>query len=288
MPAPINYDAWSLESSIQDTKTIPYRWICSIIVHYPEKVVINPDEDSGQTWYGTGTLITDRHVLTAAHVISGMKRLRGHWFSVRPELIEVIPGRNDDALNPRPFRTWTASRPMVNSTFLRYHHNSTLRAPYDYALIELKKAIGRKKFLKPGQGGRFRPLGWWSNSYGSYIRPVSGSFRNDLRRRKVNVAGYPLSRDRRGTPAGILVHDFDSVIDVLKKQFTFAANTSKGQSGGPVWIYDKNTARRYLVGIISGDERFGLHDVGVLITPSMIDQFVRWGVPRNWMSIATN
>jgi V8-like Glu-specific endopeptidase len=289
-----SYQALNFEySNISNTLDPPWRWICSIEIRFPERVGFFSDDVPRDTVFGTGTLITRRHVLTSAHILRRFQfrsgKLQLH-LPKQPSQITVIPGRNDDRmLNPAPFGRHKEARHFIPGSF-RNSENSYKGAPHDYAIIELERPIGDMTF-------RRKKLGWWSSSYNSHIAPIDGASRTLLENRKVNVAGYPGDKDPgdmiRDTPAGYLYHDFDKVQDAFRREngalvslVTYDAYASPGQSGGPVWTKDKVTGHRYLVAVHRGKNPRGENE-GVLITPQVIKQLDNWGVKREWLSIKT-
>jgi len=276
---------------VDDILSTPWRWICSIQVDFPEEVFHFPGGDAKDVTFGSGILITPRHVLTNAHLLVGFKIARQHKFIVHPTKIMVAPGRDARRLNPRPYGNYRAVSHHVAPQY-RATDSETLSAPFDYAVLELNRDVGNRSFTKIN--GR---LGWWGQAHNSYIRAADSSFRQLLAKRKVNVAGYPNRGDveftTNSTPAGIQYYDFDRVVDASPRinnqvaaVIRYAAMAGNGQSGGPVWIKEKSNGRRYLVAIHRARESVSNADrEGVLITPSLIQQLYSWGVPRNLLSV---
>jgi Trypsin. len=278
---------------VDDVLSTPWRWICSIQVEYPEDVLHSPSGVPRDVTFGSGVLITPRHVLTNAHLIVGYKTVRQHKFIVHPKKITVSPGRDDRRLNSRPYGNYNVISRHVAPQYSATNSES-LSAPFDYAVLELNRDVGNRSFLKID--GR---LGWWGQAHNSYIRSVDSNFRQVLASRKVNVAGYPNKGDveftMNSTPAGIQHYDFDSVVDAFPRMqgqlvsvIRYAAMAGDGQSGGPVWIKEKSNGRRYLVAIHQARETLSnSHRQGVLITPSLIQQLYSWGIPRNLLSVVS-
>ncbi|MBA3572705.1 MAG: hypothetical protein H0W34_12225 [Pyrinomonadaceae bacterium] len=195
------------QDRVDDTRGTPWRWICSIRVDFPEQVIRFANDTPATSTFGTGLLVTPRHVLTSAHLFHALEKRGGHFFVVPPKEITVVPGRDDERVNPRPFRSYRGQLLGIPQKFreLAYRRAS---APFDYAALRLNKAVGDKTFLKLDK----RRLGWWGKAYDYYMRPVAGNFRQDLEDRKVNVAGYPSEGDSisddYSTPSGIQHHGF--------------------------------------------------------------------------------
>ncbi len=281
---------------VPNTLDIPFRWICSIQATYEEKIFKTADAtSSGDTVFSSGILISPRHILTCAHNISGVKKVRGKFItSAPPKEIRVILGRDDRQLDKvfgiaRPFGSYKARRWKIPSHYNEYRDGDS-SAPYDYAIIELWKNVGSRKYTRLGKKGRRVQLGWWGKAYRSYIRPVDSSFASSLRKKKVNLSGYPYNADPgfdkpTETPAGIQMINFDSVTGVFihlsgKKTplMSYRAITDKGSSGAPVWAVDRKTGNRYLVAIHQAEQQFPARRLGVLITPNVIQQLKAWGL----------
>lgn len=166
-----------------DPRKRPWRWICAIRADFGGRV-LNPYNlnEGGTTTEGSGVLISDRHVLTASHLVRQLRRpSQGNtllW--TQPERVRVIPAQRGWAHQvQRPFGEWRAKK--VTSfpgfaapvTLQDYHqpanHHRLPLAPLenrlrlnDLAIIELEprhgKAIGYRRLA--GQG----IFGWWGQS----------------------------------------------------------------------------------------------------------------------------
>lgn len=252
---------------VSNTKILPWKWICSIHASFPKPVykLTMPHSRQPKTEiFGSGVLISPRHVLTVAHNILGLDPKN---LLIKAEQIKVSPGRNDDKFISYPFRT---------IKHLKFYYRQELNAlalattakgaRFDLALIELRRSPGNRK-----------KLGWWSKKTGSFIKSVTPSFRSLLKTRKVNIAGYPFSKDpdftNQLTPAGLLYHDFDSVYNLYPNMLTYNAWSDAGMSGGPVWIYDKHLGKRHLIGVHQGRDLLDSgKGQGVLLRP----KFIKW------------
>ncbi len=281
-----------MSTQINEMRTPPFQWICSIQCTYDRKVRLTPKkpaDSESDTVFGTGVLITERHVLTCAHNVSAVYQFEGKWLSKKPVAIQIKIGRNDDGYSVKPFWYRAKLPPSVSGLFGNYRTNDDQDALHDFAVIELKAPIGEKKFMK---SGKCLKVGWWSSAYMSYIRPVEGTFKAALRKKKINVCGYPGSADPGGdrdTTAGIPVSEFVSVADVgtdTRPLLSFYAPMGEGQSGSPIWVVDRNTKKRYLVAVyFARDENSG-EKRGRLITPDVIDQLGNWGIKRRQLSLS--
>lgn len=90
-----------------------------------------------------------------------------------------------------------------------------------------------------------------------------------------------------------MYHDFEKLIDAFPRlgtsvvpMLSYEATTDESMSGGPVWIYDDDSGRRYLVGIHRGRNLFCNHADAVLVNASVIQQLNLWGVKRGLLSLA--
>ena len=264
---------------IRDTSRAPYRWVCSLEVQFPEPVLyaLGTLEQPGKSWgdltasrqgCGSGLLIGPGQVLTAAHVIAGLKVVRDTrsgqqcFKVVLADRVVVIPGRNEDQPGAaKPFGRFVARRVQVNPTFKRLMEQpirSLQRAQLIQALAQDYGVVSIAAQSQPGAKGRYLPgekIGWWGKSPSERIRPVDRPFRQHLQKAKVHILGYPGEKGRQA--CGALWRSFDWVVDAFPKQhgqvldlLLYAADTSAGMSGSPVWVKNQK-GERYLVGVHS-------------------------------------
>jgi V8-like Glu-specific endopeptidase len=106
---------------ITPTSDTPWRWICHIALE---------DGRQRSEGHGSGILISDRHVLTAAHVVYDMAKDRQLHFA------RVSPGLDYDS---SPFGTWSVSQVRVCP---KYDPSDDKNLEWDYALVTLDKAVG--------------------------------------------------------------------------------------------------------------------------------------------------
>jgi V8-like Glu-specific endopeptidase len=244
------------------TLQVPYRWICAL-----ELYVTHPRWGGGgprwqETGRGTGVLIDADRVLTAAHLLSSLEDGK-----VRPiERIVIVPGRNG---RQRPFGSAQARRWRTAAAW------DALRRPWaaDYAVLVLDKPLGRERFKALGG----QPLGWWGSAAHGHDTALGPEIPTDwLTGKPITCAGYPgdtcgtdrlagktaaetrraIERCRRERPelwaavpwwsAGVVraVHPSGALLH-------HTADTYGGQSGAPVWIWQRRDGRRLrrLVGI---------------------------------------
>jgi glutamyl endopeptidase len=206
---------------------------------------------------GTGTLISDRHVLTVAHNVYAEIRTptRSAW--QKAKRVTAFPARDKDFV---PFGG-IVSRKLDYPDAWRDQHDDR----YDFALITLDEAIGQKKF-KPINNER---LGWWgSKDWGekTIIKPLSKS---QIDGQIVNLSGYPKIEPKAGVDisAGVpwrpqqwwaydRVHQSSPTIkagaETVTSFFSHLVDATVGQSGSPLWILDSKTGERNLVGLHKG------------------------------------
>ena len=81
---------------VSNTLLVPFRFVCCLEITF-----VNPLNGQTVAERGTGTLISDRHVLTAAHCVVEDISVRNAKFPVRyigAQNILVAPARNDRVL----------------------------------------------------------------------------------------------------------------------------------------------------------------------------------------------
>ncbi|WP_448004478.1 trypsin-like serine peptidase [Agromyces bauzanensis] len=231
---------------IRDTSSVPFRWVCSL------------DITRGSTLSrGSGLLIGPRHVLTAAHNIYEAD-------GTRPDSVYAAPARNEADL---PFGRFKA---VAYTTTSRYLTQPTPGSPFDFALVTLESDASavRSKAIGGAQ------LGHWSsgaNGHLTDLQPLDSRF---VSGRPVTVCGFPGDKCdgeacdpvrgwKREQQANTMWSHFGSASFTagLPGTILYAADTSPGQSGSPVWIRF-TTGRRSLVGVHVSTNRVTSADTG--------------------------
>jgi V8-like Glu-specific endopeptidase len=196
---------------------IPFRWIAHV------EILMNGRHDS----HGSGVLISDIHVLTAAHVVRNVINDPGR-FSVK---VTIALDRGKSLV------THTLSkRPDVPDEFLKGDD------AYDYAILTLSSRIADLTF-RDLNGAR---LCYWGSSQcggGTTAVPVEPA---NLDRETAFTAGYPGNRGGKDMWAfsGMLIARPQSPILI------FPGSLTEGPSGSPPWIQQRGIvpSRRALRG----------------------------------------
>jgi glutamyl endopeptidase len=236
---------------VKKTDGVPWRWICKIAIK---------DRQDRYFAGGTGVLISPRHVLTAAHVVYP------EYTDPYNYSVEVIPALDG---GDEPFGTHSLSAtPRMPKN---YDPKAQDHLDWDYALITLKDRVGTKTFSRLGGG----PFYFWGHPTGGantiFVRPEPRT----LNGKPVLTAGYPNSKGfdpRRGgtqlwCAAGML-HSADR----RRRKMSITADTTKGQSGSPIWIVENG--RYCLVGIAVGAGKQS--NFVVRVTRELIRQLRAW------------
>jgi hypothetical protein len=198
----------------------PYRWTCRLEVY---------DNDLRRVVrYGTGLLISDHHVLTAARVIYDFSRNRRRYS------ILITPGYEFDKAT---FGSTTASQARVSPKF----SPETKDGSADYGLLTLSRPLGSAVFSSIGNTalGSWRDEShrlstgiaeWSGEAVHMHVATFSRSFGGGDGYHKLRVSTGAM----RGLQRGQILHDASSKLDA---------------PGAPIWV--EVGKRRLLVGIVS-------------------------------------
>jgi glutamyl endopeptidase len=206
---------------VTDTSDIPWRCICHLEVEY----------EFGPTGYGTGFLIGPRSVLTAAHVLDSPAR-DGSTRRRKARQVRVIPGRNG-TLAPYGFFVSKYSDWKVPEQWLANGDDHPDRG-WDFAIIAVPN-----DFKTEDQPTAER-LGYFG------LKCFGGSEESKVTMLFVNNAGYPYEADKA---YGTLWYNAGRVRTVEKTYIEYMVDTEGGQSGSPVYYYDKDSNQRYVIAV---------------------------------------
>ncbi|HWS62717.1 MAG TPA: trypsin-like peptidase domain-containing protein, partial [Steroidobacteraceae bacterium] len=227
---------------VSDSFAVPFRWIAKISIFKGNKF------DS----HGSGVLISDRHVLTAAHVLDDVIRSPGQFHL---EVNLALDAR--DSLGP--YRA--AKAPDIAP---KYDPANKDDVDNDFAIITLDRPVDR------GTAKRLNgaPLCFWGSSScaaGTTSVPVDPS---TLLRQMAYTAGYP------GNRGGNTMWCFSGMLASVPPQspiMVYTGETTEGQSGSAVWI--EQDGKRNLVGIAVA--RGNVNRV-LRITWGVVEQLNEW------------
>ena len=210
-----------------NTRVKPFRWVCQIMT---------------STGLGSGTLIGNNKVLTAAHVVWDDKD--------NPGRITVVPGRKSAGTSATAMPYGSAKGTSVNIPST-YGHVPNVWEEDDYAVITLDTNIGATV-------GDF-----WSD-----IRAIDAA---RVRPASVNVAGYP--GDKGGNQ---MWRSYGRVTSVSGEKIEYENDTRGGMSGSPIWLRWRTA--RMLIGVHQiGDDGTGtVANRGVFISSAILTKIRSW------------
>jgi len=222
-------------TEVQNTTIPPYRWVCSIAY-----------EAEGQTLQGgTGLLISNRHVLTAGHVV------RDKASAPAAHSVYVYPGRH---YGGEPFGRIPAARVRVSTRF-------------DFGLITLERAVdsGVQWWGHPSTRTT-----WWNEK----LIPLRELFDPGI---PVATAGYPGAKDAQRRRM-YEVSGF-TVPRAFAGSFRHTLDTTEGQSGSPIWTV--RGGLHILIGVVTSyDPTRGQNATFVKMVRDEIDRWMADDAPR--------
>lgn len=227
---------------VPDTSATPWRCICHLEITY----------DSGQVGFGTGWFAGERTVITAGHCLY----TRGTP-SRRAAQVRVIPGRNG-SLAPYGY---VVARKFDWHPQWQSEADDIKAAPYDYGAIFIDLEVNGAQF-----GERIGFFG---------LRSYDEDERKLLDMAIVNNAGYP---HEAGKPYGTLWFNAGRV-HVQQGQTSderfleYMVDTTGGESGSPVFLFDSASNQRYVVAIHTTGNFINR---GVRVTAEVYDKILEW------------
>ncbi len=231
------------KNKVNDTFAVPFRWIAKISV-------MKGGDEHGR---GSGVLISDRHVLTAAHVVYDVVQDPGRYHL---KVTMALDG------NKELDNYSSSKKPDISTKY------KPADLDHDYAIITLSRPIAAERFRQL-KGDR---LCFWGSSAcgaGTTAMPVDPK---DLRNQTAYTAGYP------GNKGGNQMWAFSGQLVSVPEQspiMTYTGELTEGQSGSPVWIQHDG----------------GYNMVGIAVARGSANRIVRmtWDVVEqlnDWMLVA--
>ncbi|MFZ0134394.1 MAG: trypsin-like peptidase domain-containing protein, partial [Desulfobacterales bacterium] len=197
---------------------VPYRWVCRLEVY---------DNDLGRkVGYGTGLMISDRHVLTSARVIHDFSRDR------RKYSIRITPGYE---FGKEAFGSTTASKARVSPKFSPAAKDGAA----DYGLLTLSQSLGRATHSSIGNAR----LGSWEG-------PTHGLSTSaaDWSGKLARIAAFSRASGGGGGYHKLRISSGE-IVGLQPGQILHKASSKLDAPGAPIWV--EGGGRRLLVGIAS-------------------------------------
>ena len=228
---------------VNETAGVPWRCICHLEVEY----------ESGPVGFGTGFFVGPHALVTAAHVL--IDRQSYGWKRPRPaKRIRVIPGRNGTLA---PYGYLVCTDYEVSKDWSK-SKNANDAARYDFGVIRVPKD-------ETVEGLSFgERIGYFG------LKAFKEEQRAEMRLLFINCGGYPYEADK---PYGTLWYNGGRIGNVNESFVEYLVDTEGGQSGSPIYYYDKQADQRYVVAIHTiGD----FVNRGLRITKSVFEQIQTW------------
>jgi V8-like Glu-specific endopeptidase len=216
---------------VTDTDTYPWNTVGYVSTAY----------SSRRAYRGSGAIITPYMVLTAGHVVYDWGTEGGYADS-----ITFSPGQrqmSEGGAVTRPYGQFTASRWETNANYIdALKTNPNVQFNYDYGAVFFNTSFA-------GVGLR---------TYMPVVFNVAPS--------AINLAGYPPSVQGETNSQGMW-HSFGAVTSATDRMLYYDADTTGGNSGGPVWQFISPDTRRIVavhVASTPGGSRLVSQNQGVI------------------------
>jgi glutamyl endopeptidase len=225
---------------VTNTSLIPWRCICHLEVEY----------ERGPVGFGTGFMISEHAIITAAHVL--VDRSRFGWSNPRrARRIRVVPGRNGTLA---PYGYFVSEDHAVPDGWGAPDADQEKASAYDFGAV----------FVPDDLKVREREFGKRIGYFGLKVLTDDNSLL------LVNNGGYPHEADK---PYGTLWYNAGRVSKVEGAFIEYMVDTEGGQSGSPVYYYDEKKNERYVVAIhTTGD----FINRGVRVTREVFRLIRKW------------
>jgi V8-like Glu-specific endopeptidase len=200
---------------VTDTETYPWNTIGHIVNSYA----------SGHSYRGTGAIIAPHMVLTAGHLVYDWSTEDGYAAT-----IGFAPGQSQLSAGGaviRPYGQFTASRWETNGNYIdALKTDPGIQFDHDYGAVFFDTS--------------FADVGL--HTYMPVVFAVAPP--------SIHLAGYP-SSVRGETNSRAMWHSFGDVTGVTDRIIYYDADTTGGNSGGPVWESTSGPRRIVAVHVVS-------------------------------------
>ena len=223
---------------VADPMSPLWRPVVALFVTYPEQ---------SNTHLGTGVLIAPRLVLTAAHNLYDLGRRQ-----------RIMGGVVKAGLTPQGCEAQSGiSAVRVPKAYEKHNLRNNNQFTVDYGLVLLKSDAVHD---------------WAKTVWPMETNPPFST--RALRGSHLSIAGYP-ARNLTGYTALTTCYGPVDPNAITKNTFTYDMDTTGGQSGGPVFRFDKDTNRVALAGIhVAGFD--GSHNLAHRFTADTKRNVLAW------------
>lgn len=243
---------------ITDTSLTPWRCICHLEVQY----------DRGPVGFGTGFLAGETLLLTAAHVLVDRSLYGWHEKPRIAERVRVAPGR-DAAM--APYGAFVTDIPTRGKTHLIPEEWKTvIRKGTDPSAAQKAAEAADCAGIRLDLDVAHQQIGQRLGYFG--LKDLCEFPEENREFLFVNTAGYPHGPRK---PYGTLWYNAGrtSGIDASRRFIDYMVDTEGGQSGSPIYYYDKQANQRFVIAIhTTGD----FVNRGLLTAGDIYDRIEAW------------